>query len=164
MKDYFSNEKKNRLAESEKFSMGSGLYSLNKAQKENSIAFPWAPGGNVDLSSTFLENSSVIDYESDLKGMTRLLSNDPLKKYVPKEGPLSSDSNMYKNINDGFFHPESSLLNEPAFDLKGMTKNRFISLKKNPQENVIEPFSREGENTYLDLIDTYIPCSVTPKH
>ena len=47
-----------------------------------------------------------------------------------------------------------------AFELKGMTKNRFISLKKNPQENVIEPFKREGDNTYLDLIDTHEPCPV----
>ena len=41
-----------------------------------------------------------------------------------------------------------------------MAKNRFISLKKNPQDNVIEPFIREGDNTYLDLIDTYEPCPV----
>ena len=44
-----------------------------------------------------------------------------------------------------------------------MTKNRWISLKKNPQENVIEPFKVVGFDTYSDLLDNYKDCPVQLK-
>ena len=66
--------------------------------------------------------------------------------------------NIFKDMKDGFFHSESTRLNDPAFELKGMTKNRWISLKKDPQKTALEPFLRNGEDTYLDLIDNFKDC------
>ena len=162
MEGIFDKNKDQLLFDSEKRSIGPGLYRLEEAQKNNKIALPWDNlTSNIDLSSTYLENNIRVDAESDLKNLGRKLSNDPKKKYNPEEAnAVNPELNIFNNIKDMYFYSENSRLNEPAYELKGMTKNRFISLKKNPQDNVIEPFKREGENTYLDLIDNYEPCPV----
>ena len=162
MEGIFDEKNKHMLLASEQYSIGPGLYRLEDAQKNNKIALPWDNlTSNINLSSTFLENNARVDAESDLKNLDRKLSNDPKKKYIPDENmEVHPDMNIYNNVKNNFFYSESMRLNEPAFELKGMTKNRFISLKKNPQDNVIEPFEREGLNTYLDLIDTHEPCPV----
>ena len=43
--------------------------------------------------------------------------------------------------------------------LRGQVKNRWESVFKDPQENILEPFNRLGENTYLGLMDTSDECS-----
>ena len=69
------------------------------------------------------------------------------------------------NLEDGFFHQESTLLNNPPQLLRGQTKNRWESVFKNPQENILEPFNRLGDNTYLDLVDKAEECEVeTPSN
>ena len=162
MEGIFDKNKDQLLFDSEMRAVGPGLYRLNEAQKKNTIALPWDNlTSNIDLSRTYLENNNRVDADSELKNLSRKLSNNPGEKYRPDENkPLEPDMNLFNNINKMFFHSENMRLNEPAFELKGMAKNRFISLKKNPQDNVIEPFMREGDNTYLDLIDTYEPCPV----
>tara|TARA_B100001094_G_scaffold269468_1_gene273689 strand:- start:258 stop:758 length:501 start_codon:yes stop_codon:yes gene_type:complete len=162
MEGTFDKNRDQLLFDSERRSVGPGLYRLEEAQKNNKIALPWDNlTSNIDLSSTFLENNIRVDAESDLKNLGRKLSNNPKEKYIPDEvKEINPDMNVFNNIKEMYFHSENSRLNEPAFELKGMAKNRFISLKKNPQDNVIEPFKREGDNTYLDLIDTHEPCPV----
>ena len=162
MEGIFDKNKEQLLFDSESRSVGPGLYRLEEAQKNNTIALPWDNlTSNINLRSTFLENDIRVDAESDLKNLGRKLSNNPKEKYIPDEvKEINPDMNVFNNIKEMYFHSENSRLNEPAFELKGMAKNRFISLKKNPQDNVIEPFKREGDNTYLDLIDTHEPCPV----
>ena len=162
MEGIFDIKKDQLLFDSERRSVGPGLYILEEAQKNNVPALPWDNlTSNIDLSRTFLENNIRVDAESDLKNLHRKLSNNPTDKYVPDETKeLDPNMNVFNDIKNMYFNSENSRLNEPAFELKGMTKNRFISLKKNPQENVIEPFVREGDNTYLDLIDNFEPCPV----
>ena len=159
MEGVFDKQATQMLFDSEKVSRGPGMYRLEKAQKENKPAFPWQEGVNFDFSSTFLENNIRVDAESELKNITRHLSNNPGDKYIPDETKeLNPDMNIFKDMKDGFFHSESSRLNDPAFELKGMTKNRWISLKKDPQKTALEPFLRNGEDTYLDLIDNFKEC------
>ena len=50
-------------------------------------------------------------------------------------------TNLKKNIN---------IIDIPSYNL-----DRFYQLYKNPQENCIEKFDRNGINTVLDLIDSY---------
>ena len=64
--------------------------------------------------------------------------------------------NVFNNVKDGFFHQESSRLNEPAFELKGIGINRWEPLFFNPQKNCIEPFQRNGVNTILFSLDKHI--------
>ena len=78
------------------------------------------------LISRSLKEKIRVDAESDLKNIIRPLSNDPQKKYIPDENmEVSPDMNIFNNVKNNFFHSESMRLNEPAFELKGMTKNRF---------------------------------------
>ena len=58
-------------------------------------------------------------------------------------------------MKEGVFTQESTLLNDPPMLLRGNTKNRWINVHLNPQENVIEAFKRNGEDTYQSLIDNY---------
>ena len=161
MEGYLKNYERELFTAAEGVTLGPGLYRLDNAQRKNTIAFPWAPNSNINLGNTFLENDLRVDFESDLRNITRHLTNDPKGKYVPQENvPQNPKTNIFDGVNDGFFHIESSRLTNPAFDLKGMTKNRWISLKKNPQENVIEPFKRNGFDTYSDLLDNYRDCPV----
>lgn len=161
MEGIFNKNKDQLLLESEKKAIGPGLYRLNESQKNNTIALPWDNlTSNINLKSTFLENDNRIDFDSELKNLSRPLSKYPGDKYIPSEKPLPKDTNIFNNIDKNFFYSENSRLNEPAFELKGMTKNRFINLKKNPQENSLEPFDRLGNNTYLDLIDNFKACPV----
>ena len=150
------------LYEKEGLSVGPGLYRLDKAQRNNTVAYPWAPTVRIqNFGALLTENLDRLDVESDLRNITRNLSNDPKEKYIPNEdSKLKSSVNVYDGVKDGFFHQEYSRLNEPAFELKGLAKNRWINLKKNPQDNVIEPFRREGENTYIDLLDNHKDCPV----
>ena len=84
----------------------------------------------------------------------KILSNDPKEKYIPGvQKPLS-----YRNLKDGFFHQESTLLTNPPMDLRGQTKNRWIPLHLDPRINSIEPFRRNGDDTYLALIDNFKDC------
>ena len=159
MEGIFDKKKDQLLLDSEARAMGPGLYRLNESQKNNTIALPFDNlTSNINLSSTYLENDMRVDFDSDLKNLSRPLSRFPGDKYIPSEKPLPKDTNLFKNIEKNYFHSENSRLNEPAFELKGMAKNRFISLKKNPQNNAVEPFKRIGSDTYQDLVDNFKEC------
>ena len=117
--------------------------------------YPWAPTVRLQKSGQpVAEGKELIDIDSELLNITRKLSNEPQDKYYPGlQEPLS-----YRNLQDGFFHQESTLLTNPPFDLRGQTKNRWQPLHLDPQKNVIEPFNRRGDDTYLALIDTFKDC------
>ena len=153
------------LLNSEISSVGPGLYRLNEAQKNNTIALPWDNlTTNINLSSTYLEKECRVDLDSNLKNLSSPLSNSFENKHIPSEKPLPKEVNLFNDVNKAFFYSQNSRLNEPAFELKGMAKNRFISLKKNPQDNAVEPFGRIGSDTYQDLVDNFKECKETPKN
>ena len=130
--------------------MGPGLYTLNMAQKENKVAFPWAPTLTAQKGSvSTIKGMDLVDVDSELMGLNLPNSKDPKMKYLPDE----NKTYKYNHVKDGGFHQESTLLNDPPMFLRGQTKNRWIELCKNPQENSIEPFNRLGEDTYFLLID-----------
>ena len=85
----------------------------------------------------------------EIINITRKLSNEPQEKYYPGlQEPLS-----YRNLNEGFFHQESTLLNNPPSLLRGQVKNRWDNVPKDPLKNILEPFNRLGEDTYLSTMD-----------
>ena len=156
--DYTFN-KNQLLLNSEVSSVGPGLYRLDEAQKNNTIALPWDNlTTNINLSSTYLEKEYRVDLDSNLKNLGNPLTNSFENKHVPVEKPLPKEVNLFNDVNEAFFYSQNSRLNEPAFELKGMAKNRFISLKKNPQDNAVEPFRRIGSDTYQDLVDNFKEC------
>ena len=73
--DYTFN-KNQLLLNSEVSSVGPGLYRLNEAQKNNTIALPWDNlTTNINLSSTYLEKECRVDLDSNLKNLGNPLSN-----------------------------------------------------------------------------------------
>ena len=128
-----------------------GDYRLNSIQVNTEPVYQSSPsiimqrGGCAHVS-----NESMTDVQSDLLNITRINSKDPSKKWFPKKTNLS-----YVNMKEGVFTQESTLLNDPPMLLRGNTKNRWINVHLNPQENVIEAFKRNGEDTYQSLIDNY---------
>ena len=146
---YLENEAyQNNLINKE--TMGPGLYMLDISKKLNSVAYPWAPTVRLQkMGASINSDMSLIDTESDLKNIVNINSNDPNKKYKPDPNKKIN----YKDLPDGFFHEESSLLNNPPSELRGLAKNRFYQLYHDPQKYAVEPFRRLGEDTYQTIID-----------
>lgn len=136
-------------------SMGPGYYFTNSVKTEGEPVFPWAPTARIQkVGGSLLANKDIVDVDSELMGINRKNSKDPSTHYKPDEKQIIK----YLNLEDGFFHQESTLLNNPPQLLRGQTKNRFESVFKNPQENIIEPFTRNGIDTYLSLMDDETEC------
>ena len=145
-------EKVNKGLETEatKQSIGPNEYHLNTIQTEGSPVYPWAPTARIQkIGGAILDNQKLIDVDSDLLGLTRKSSNDPNTHYKPSEEMVLK----YINLEDGFFHQESTLLSNPPSLLRGQVKNRWENVHKDPMQNILEPFNRLGEDTYLQTMD-----------
>ena len=75
------------------------------------------------------------------------------KNFQFKHTPNDDKDVKYLHLKDGLFHEESTLLTNPPSTLRGMAKNRWINVHLQPQDNVIEPYQRNGSDTYLNLVD-----------
>jgi len=136
---------------SNKFSSGPGQYQLN--QVRNRISYPWAPTTILQQNGGSLMDQNFFDVDSELKNITRKLSNNPNEKYIPN--PESAEVKMI-NFQDGGYHQISSRLTNNAFELKGVGINRWEPLFFDPQKNAVEPFRRIGENTVLYTLVTHV--------
>ena len=133
------------------FTSGPGEYRLN--EKRNQISYPWAPTMILQKNGGSLMDENFFDTESEIKNITRKLSNNPKEQYIPdKEGEEKS----MLNFKDGGYHQISSRLTNNAFELKGVGINRWEPLFFDPQKNAIEPFRRIGDNTVLHTLDQHV--------
>ena len=53
---------------------------------------------------------------------------------------------------------DKSFGNNPPNLLRGQVKNRWESVHKDPMQNILEPFNRLGEDTYLATMDVDSEC------
>ena len=136
---------------SNNFSSGPGEYRLN--EDRNQISYPWAPTMILQKNGGSLMDNNFFDVDSELKNITRKLSNNPKEQYIP--GAEGEEKRML-NFKDGGYHQISSRLTNNAFELKGVGINRWEPLFFDPQKNCIETFTRGGENSVLNTLDTYI--------
>ena len=84
--------------------------------------------------------------------MSRPNTNNIFLQYSPFDKktfqePLHGD--------DGYFNQENTRITNPAFDLREFGINRWEALPLNPQATALEPFSRIGKNTVLDVLDNH---------
>lgn len=133
------------------FTSGPGEYRLN--EKRNQISYPWAPTMILQKNGGSLMDENFFDTESELKNITRKLSNNPKEQYIP--GQEGEEKSML-NFKDGGYHQISSRLTNNAFELKGIGINRWEPLFFDPQKNAIEPFRRIGDNTVLHTLDQHV--------
>ena len=146
------NEKTQDIMEHESRSVSNKMnnYNLDKIKVDTPSIFPYDPYIKYNHSGLFKNSDGkFMDINSEILNITRPLSNNPLEKMVPIMG------NETLQLKDGLFQTKNTLLDNPPFELRGQTKNRWIELPQNPQENVIESFERNGQNTHLTLIDNY---------
>ena len=133
------------------FTSGPGEYRLN--EKRNQISYPWAPNLILQKNGGSLMDENFFDTESEIKNITRKLTNNPREQYIPgKEG----EEKRMLNFKDGGYHQISSLLTNNAFELKGVGINRWEPLFFDPQKNAVEPFRRIGDNTVLHTLDQHV--------
>ena len=133
------------------FTSGPGDYNLS--QPKNTISYPWAPTTTIQSMGGSVMDDNFMDVDSELKNITRPLTNNPQKKYIP--GQEGKEQKMI-HFDDGFFHQDSSRLRNNAFELKGVGINRWEPLFFDPQKNAIEPFRRIGDNTILATLDQHV--------
>jgi hypothetical protein len=149
MNNLYSGGITNTLSNS--FTSKPGNYQLNEVR--NKISYPWAPTIILQKNGGSLIDSNFFDVDSELKNITRKLSNNPYDKYIPS--PESAEVKMI-NFQDGGYHQISSRLTNNAFELKGVGINRWEPLFFDPQKNSIEPFRRIGDDTVLHTLDAHV--------
>ena len=141
--------------EATKQSIGANQYHMNTIRTDGTPVYPWAPTVRIQkIGGALLDNKDLVDVDSELIGITRKHSNDPNTHYKPSEEMIVK----YLNLEDGFFHQESTLLNNPPSLLRGQVKNRWESVHKDPMQNILDPFNRLGEDTYLATMDVDSEC------
>ena len=128
-----------------------GDYQINNVQVDTQPIYQASPSIVMQkIGGATVNKGEFTDVQSEILNITRPNSNDPSKKWIPQKTNLS-----YINMPEGVFTQSSTLLDNPPMLLRGNTKNRWIDLHLDPQENVIESFERNGQNTHLTLIDNY---------
>tara|TARA_B100001287_G_scaffold271902_1_gene272829 strand:- start:735 stop:1205 length:471 start_codon:yes stop_codon:yes gene_type:complete len=135
------------------YTSGPGNYKLNESRLRNKINYPFAPTMIIQNMGGSVMDQNFIDVDSEIKNITRPLSNNPQKKYIP--GNENEEKPMI-HFEDGGFHQVSSRLTNNAFELKGVGINRWEPLFFDPQKNAIEPFRRIGDNTVLHTLDQHV--------
>ena len=136
--------------------MGPGLYQLDQAHKTNKTVHPFAPGSYMSRETRGVQ-PELIDIQSDLRNLTRPLTNNISLQYNPESSIQAKK--IYSG--EGFFPQENTRSVNPAFNLKeGQSINRWEHLPINPQANAIEPFHREGVNTVLHALDNHSKCGM----
>tara|TARA_Y100000996_G_C22485717_1_gene628145 strand:- start:565 stop:1020 length:456 start_codon:yes stop_codon:yes gene_type:complete len=137
-------------AESQKISSGMSNYMLDDVRVNTDTLYPHDPSIKYQNSGLYKNsNSKFMDVNSEILNITRPLTKDVKGNWT---GGSVIDDVEFKDSN---LSSKYSRMDEPAFELRGQTKNRWIELPLNPQENVIEPFERLGSNTHLGLVDHY---------
>jgi len=132
------------------FSSGISNYMLNDIRVNTKSVFPNDPSIKYQNSGLYKnKNGDFIDVNSEILNITRPLTNNAEGKWMG--GRLIDDV----ELKESNFSSRYSRLDQPAFELRGQTKNRWIELPIDPQENAIEPFQRLGTNTHLANVDLY---------
>lgn len=131
-------------------SLGTLKYQLNTPQKaqcfiDDPNIIMQKVGVSVDRTKP------MIDIDSELMGITRKLSHDPKKKFIPKmdkNGNVCSDTKKINYDPCNNIPTESTRLSNPSFNLRGTGWNRWEWLCKNPQDKI--------ETEYSSNIDTKV--------
>ena len=164
-------------------SIGEGVYQLTRpdnACKPCISANPWLMPQTQGVSIS--RNTSLIDIDSELIGISRNLSGCPDRKYIPDNtasfqcgaqtgnvrGPscrptdkLCIDNTQVIDAKDCGLWTEDTRLSNPPCTLRGTGWNRWEWLCRNPQDRVVEPFDFQI-NTKIVSKDNHRPYLPTP--
>tara|TARA_E500000178_G_scaffold311528_1_gene327544 strand:+ start:2613 stop:3233 length:621 start_codon:yes stop_codon:yes gene_type:complete len=157
---YDTNSYKHSLAES----VGPLEYQLGTPQQCDEC-FVKDPNYRLQRNGVSTDKNNVmIDVDSELLNLTRKLSNDPTKKYIPKEdesGNLCTETKKFHPKECNIVKSEYTLLSNPPCNLRGTGWNRWEWLCQDPQENIITPFYFGTDTKQLSK-DLHRPCVPMP--
>ena len=169
---------KYQLAES----IGPGVYQLVRPDNQTTPILPKDPRYIAQSSGVSIsKNTSLIDIDSELLGISRNLSNCPERKYLPDgdasgqcgaqtgrvrngcqpNSKLCVDNSQVMNFGDNGLWTEDTRLSNPASTLRGTGFNRWENLPIDPQERVTQEFDFNINTKILSKIN-HRPCIPNP--
>jgi len=161
--DYDTGSYKQYIAES----VGPLEYQLGTPNISCEPCMPKDPGFILQRSGTSVaKEQSLIDVDSELLNITRPLSNNPVKKFLPKftkDGEINNDPHSKKLHFKECVMPtrEDTRLSNPPSTLRGTGWNRWEWLCQDPQERVLMPFDYNIQNRIVSR-DNHRPSLPTP--
>lgn len=179
--DYDINAYKQAVNES----LGPGVYQINQPRIDCVGCYPADPYQRLQYQGDSVSRSTLlVDVDSELMNITRKLSKDPSKYYIPrcpngcssgefcgqgvtgqcpnaKRGERFGDSDLHHFKDCGRIGTEDTRISNPTCTLRGTGWNRWEWLCINPQERVEIPFDW-NINTNMLARDNHRPCVPTP--
>ena len=162
--------------------IGPGLYQLTRPENQSIPVLPKDPRYIAQSSGVSIsKNTSLIDIDSELIGISRNLSDCPDRKYMPDANAsfhcgaqtgkvrngcrpgdkLCVDNSQVLNFNDNGLYTEDTRLSNPPCTLRGTGFNRWENLPIDPQSRVLHEFDYQI-NTKILSKDAHRPCIPTP--
>jgi hypothetical protein len=162
--------------------IGPGVYQLTRPDNQSIPVLPKDPRYIAQSSGVSIsKNTSLIDIDSELIGISRNLSDCPDRKYMPDANAsfhcgaqtgkvrngcrpgdkLCVDNSQVLNFNDNGLFTEDTRLSNPSCTLRGTGWNRWEALPANPQERVLHEFDYQI-NTKILSKDNHRPCIPNP--
>jgi hypothetical protein len=162
--------------------IGPGVYQLTRPDNQSIPVLPKDPRYISQSSGVSIsKNTSLIDIDSELIGISRNLSDCPDRKYMPDANAsfhcgaqtgkvrngcrpgdkLCIDNSQVLNFNDNGLFTEDTRLSNPSCTLRGTGWNRFENLPMDPQERVLHEFDYQI-NTKILSKDNHRPCIPNP--
>ena len=152
---------KHNLAEA----VGPGEYQLKTPPISCEPCFPADPSYRLQRHGASLSKvQTMIDVDSELMGITRLSSNCPSKKFLPKEnqnGEICQGEELQDFKECDMPTAEETRNSNPACNLRGTGWNRWEWLCLDPQERVLIPFDYNINNRII-VKDNHRPCVPNP--
>jgi len=162
--------------------IGPGVYQLTRPDNQVVPVLPRDPRFIAQTSGVSIsKNTSLIDIDSELIGISRNLTRCPDRKYMPdgnasfqcgaQTGKVRNgcqpfdkvcvDNTEVLKFADNGLYSEDTKLSNPACTLRGTGFNRWEWLPMSPQERVLHEFDFEI-NTKLLSKDNHRPCIPNP--
>lgn len=162
--------------------IGPGVYQLTRPDNQVIPVLPRDPRFIAQTSGVSIsKNTSLIDIDSELIGISRNLSRCPDRKYMPdgnasfqcgaQTGKVRNgcqpfdkvcvDNTEFLKFADNGLYSEDTRLSNPPCTLRGTGINRFEFLPMHPQERVLHEFDYEI-NTKILSKDNHRPCLPNP--
>ncbi len=148
-------------------SVGAVDYHLNTPISDCVACFP-KESTNTDRMATSRYGNAIvgegsgefIDISSELAGITRRATNNPLEKYIPDQNKNNTKHlHILKDCN--FIQHENTRLSNPPYTLKSTGWNRWEWLCKNPQDKAFVPFDYLIDSRTISK-DNHRPCLQYP--
>jgi hypothetical protein len=158
--------------------IGPGVYQLVRPDNQSIPILPKDPRFIAQSSGVSVsKNTSLIDIDSELIGISRNLTRCPDRKYMPDGNSsfhcgsqtgkvrngcqpgdkLCIDNSQVLNFQDNGLYSEDCRLSNPPCNNRGVGVNRFEWLPWDPQERIAIEFDYQI-NTKMLSKDTHRPC------